>query len=129
VKLDILLNGSPVDALASIVHRSKSQRVGRELVEKLKKLIDRQMFEVRCFSAYSLRELPCIKYSQDLVLRSCGLVAEEASETGRCMRRVPGSAVNFLDFVFFALDVRRIEYSQEREKIGSQIDCRGNLFR
>lgn len=54
VKLDILLNGSPVDALASIVHRSKSQRVGRELVEKLKKLIDRQMFEVSYFLAYSL---------------------------------------------------------------------------
>lgn len=46
MKLDIMLNGSPVDALASIVHRSKAQRVGREAVEKLKKVIDRQMFEV-----------------------------------------------------------------------------------
>lgn len=46
MKLDILLNGSPVDALASIVHRSKAQRVGRDAVEKLKKIIDRQMFEV-----------------------------------------------------------------------------------
>lgn len=41
VKLDILLNGQPVDAMATIVHRLKAQRVGRELVEKLKKFIDR----------------------------------------------------------------------------------------
>ncbi|KZV45647.1 hypothetical protein F511_02307 [Dorcoceras hygrometricum] len=46
VKLDILLNGQPVDAMATIIHRSKAQRVGRELVEKLKKFIDRQMFEI-----------------------------------------------------------------------------------
>lgn len=41
MKLDILLNGQPVDAMATIVHRLKAQRVGRELVEKLKKFIDR----------------------------------------------------------------------------------------
>ncbi|XP_059639075.1 translation factor GUF1 homolog, mitochondrial [Cornus florida] len=46
VKLDILLNGQPVDAMASIVHNLKAQRVGRELVEKLRKFIDRQMFEI-----------------------------------------------------------------------------------
>lgn len=46
VKLDLLLNGQPVDAMATIVHRLKAQRVGRELVEKLKKFIDRQMFEI-----------------------------------------------------------------------------------
>ncbi|KAI3452332.1 hypothetical protein Pfo_008997 [Paulownia fortunei] len=46
VKLDILLNGQPVDAMATIIHRLKAQRVGRELVEKLKKFIDRQMFEI-----------------------------------------------------------------------------------
>ncbi|KAH9676399.1 translation factor GUF1-like [Citrus sinensis] len=46
VKLDILLNGQPVDAMATIVHNLKAQRVGRELVEKLKKFIDRQMFEI-----------------------------------------------------------------------------------
>lgn len=46
VKLDILLNGQAVDAMATIVHNSKSYRVGRELVEKLKKVIDRQMFEI-----------------------------------------------------------------------------------
>lgn len=46
VKLDILLNGQPVDAMATIVHRSKAYQVGRELVERLKKVIDRQMFEI-----------------------------------------------------------------------------------
>ncbi|KAH7847444.1 hypothetical protein Vadar_026152 [Vaccinium darrowii] len=46
VKLDILLNGQPVDAMAAIVHNLKAQRVGRDLVEKLKKFIDRQMFEI-----------------------------------------------------------------------------------
>ncbi|XP_062151226.1 translation factor GUF1 homolog, mitochondrial [Alnus glutinosa] len=46
VKLDILLNGQSVDAMATIVHNLKAQRVGRQLVEKLKKFIDRQMFEI-----------------------------------------------------------------------------------
>ncbi|KAJ8775208.1 hypothetical protein K2173_020212 [Erythroxylum novogranatense] len=46
VKLDIILNGQPVDAMATIVHKLKAQRVGRELVDKLKKFIERQMFEV-----------------------------------------------------------------------------------
>ncbi|CAH9090823.1 unnamed protein product [Cuscuta europaea] len=46
VKLDILLNGQPVDAMATIVHKSKAPRVGRDLVDKLKKFIDRQMFEI-----------------------------------------------------------------------------------
>lgn len=46
VKLDVLLNGQPVDAMATIVHSLKAQRVGRELVDKLKKFIDRQMFEI-----------------------------------------------------------------------------------
>ncbi|KAK7340510.1 hypothetical protein VNO77_21216 [Canavalia gladiata] len=46
VKLDILLNGQPVDAMATIVHNIKAYRVGRDLAEKLKKVIDRQMFEI-----------------------------------------------------------------------------------
>jgi len=46
VKLDIMVSGEPVDALSLIVHRSNSFRAGKALVEKLKELIPRQMFEV-----------------------------------------------------------------------------------
>ncbi len=46
VKMDILLNGKPVDALSTIVHTEKAQDVGRSLAEKLRKVIPRQLFEV-----------------------------------------------------------------------------------
>ena len=44
--MDILLNGNAVDALSCIVHVDKAYYIGRELAERLRKAIPRQMFEV-----------------------------------------------------------------------------------
>ena len=46
VKLDILVNGTPVDALSVIVHRDKADRRGRALIRRLQKEIDRHLFEI-----------------------------------------------------------------------------------
>lgn len=46
VKMDILLNKNPIDALSCVVHTDKAYHVGRDLAERLKKAIPRQLFEV-----------------------------------------------------------------------------------
>jgi GTP-binding protein LepA len=55
VKLDILVNGDPVDALSLIVHKDSSFERGKSLVEKMRKIIPRQMFEIAIQAAIGSR--------------------------------------------------------------------------
>jgi GTP-binding protein LepA len=57
VKLDILINSEPVDALSLIIHRDKAAYRGRELAKKMKELIDRQMFEITIQAAIGSKVL------------------------------------------------------------------------
>jgi GTP-binding protein LepA len=63
VKLDILLNGEPLDALSTIVHREKTYEWGTRLVSKLKELIPKQMYEVVIQAAIGRRVISRAKNS------------------------------------------------------------------
>ncbi len=73
VKLDILLNGEPVDALSMIVHRSKSFDWGRKVCAKLKDLIPRQMFEIDIQAAIGTKVISksVVKALRKNVLAKC----------------------------------------------------------
>ena len=55
MKLDILINGEPVDALSTIVHRERTYQRGRAICEKLKQEIPKQMYEVAIQAAIGSR--------------------------------------------------------------------------
>lgn len=73
VKVDVLLNGVPVDAFSAIIHRSKAEEYGRKMAHKLKELIPRQLFDVPIQAAVGGRIISreTVKAKRKDVLAKC----------------------------------------------------------
>jgi GTP-binding protein LepA len=73
VKLQILINGDPVDALSVVIHKEHAQRKGRDLCEKLREIIPRQQFEVAIQAAIGGRIIAreSVKAMRKNVLAKC----------------------------------------------------------
>ena len=73
VKLDMLINGDPIDAFSVIIHREKAYEFGRRIADKLKELIPRQMFEVMIQAAIGTKVIArtTVKALRKDVLAKC----------------------------------------------------------
>jgi GTP-binding protein LepA len=71
--VDVLLHGEPVDAFSAVVHKEKAPVYGRQMVERLKELIPRQMFDVAIQAAIGARIVAreTVKAKRKDVLAKC----------------------------------------------------------